>query len=269
MKLTSIPALCCMVLLAMIQPAAAINRVIVDAGHGGKDEGTKWYGISEKKLTLEIAKRLTDVLRAKGIDAQMTRQYDAFVPLDNRWPMASQTDTLLVSLHFNASRLQGVSGFEVFHYHSSPSSALVARSIHTAMKEKLMSTDRGVKPQDFALLARTTGMAVLVECGFISNRVEAHLYASPVGQQQLAETLALGIMRVAPVVNKDDPAQIELAQCLTYYNLHKPPVFFRPSTVATTTIAVKENVKVATKVTKTGKKSPAVKKKKAPSKKRK
>ncbi len=78
-----------------------------------------------------------------------------------------------------------------------------------------MARSRGIYPKDYAVLARTNDCAVLVECGFISNKTETSYYATPEGQQALAEALADGILRVKPIVN-NDPPECEDAKCAIY-----------------------------------------------------
>ena len=65
------------------------------------------------------------------------------------------------------------------------------------------------------MLIRTLGCAVLVECGFLSNKAEAERFASAEGQQWLAEALSLGIMRAQSVM-LDDPPETEIAKCEAY-----------------------------------------------------
>ena len=56
---------------------------------------------------------------------------------------------------------------------------------------------------------------MLVECGFLSNKDESVQFASPEGQQWLAEALALGIMRAKPIII-NDPPETQLAKCDAY-----------------------------------------------------
>jgi hypothetical protein len=71
-----------------------------------------------------------------------------------------------------------------------------------------------VHKNDFAVLTRTHDLAVLVECGFISNKAEAMYFNSETGQEALAQALATGILRVKPVINNDPPATFEAKAAL-------------------------------------------------------
>lgn len=92
------------------------DRVVIDAGHGGEDQGAKGpAGLLEKDLVLDLAQRLAKKLRSQGIAAQLTRGTDAFVALDARTAIANRSGgDLFVSIHANASRATSVRGVETF-----------------------------------------------------------------------------------------------------------------------------------------------------------
>lgn len=187
-------------LLASTTPAHAFQLVVVDPGHGGADGGTSWHGLLEKTLTLDVAKRLETILRDQGITTVMTRRYDKTVSLDDRAIMANRfPNSLLVSIHFNAIRISGISGYETFY--RGALSKEIAQSIQTSLKENVPGVDRGITYQDFAVLTRTKGPAVLVECGFLSNPAEAILCNTPSHRQKLAEAIAKGILNIRPTVS--------------------------------------------------------------------
>ena len=144
----------------------------------------------------------------------LTRHCDSYISLDERAAIANQyPESLLLSIHFNGSRLSAVAGFEIFAFRESPSSQAIAESIRQSMTGSLLIKDRGLQTdENFAVLVRSAGSAVLVECGFISNKAEAARLSSPEGQQALAEALALGIMRAKPLLSTDPP-EADLAKC--------------------------------------------------------
>ncbi|MEO6742152.1 MAG: N-acetylmuramoyl-L-alanine amidase [Chthoniobacteraceae bacterium] len=203
-------------LLVTASLAGAFETVVIDAGHGGIDEGTAWYHVKEKDTTLAVAQRLERVLHKHGIKSVLTRRTDAYVSLDERAEIANRhPHSLLVSIHFNGSSVTSSSGFSTYYFSKSPSGRFVAQTIQDALDESHATRNRGTSPQDYALLVRTVGCAVLVECGFLSNKAEATQFASPEGQQWLAEALALGVMRAKPV-EISDPPETQLAKCDAY-----------------------------------------------------
>jgi N-acetylmuramoyl-L-alanine amidase len=78
--------------------------IVIDAGHGGPDNGTQWDGASEKTLVLAFALALRDRIEKSGkYRVVMTRTDDTFIPLDDRVKIArSQSASLFVSIHADA-----------------------------------------------------------------------------------------------------------------------------------------------------------------------
>jgi N-acetylmuramoyl-L-alanine amidase len=178
------------------QAASRFDRVVLDPGHGGKDPGSKWYGITEKSLTLDLAKRTQSILKSKGVPVTLTRTSDVFIELEDRAAMANQSArTIFVSLHFNAHRDRSIKGIESFYYPGSEDSRLLANSIQGELGGRILTRNRGIKPSRLKVLEATKGTAALVECGFISNRWECQRSASAWLRQVLAEEIVQGILR--------------------------------------------------------------------------
>ncbi len=176
--------------------AQRFDKVVIDAGHGGRDGGSKWYGVTEKELTLDLAKRLEKVLEAKGVPTTLTRTSDVYVELVDRAAVANKTPkTIFVSVHFNAHRDRSIKGIETFYYPGSTQGRILATYIQGELGNRIKTRNRGVKPSRLKVLQETKGPAVLVECGFISNRWECQRCASSWFRQILAEEIAEGIMR--------------------------------------------------------------------------
>ena len=176
--------------------AQRFNKVVIDPGHGGQDPGSSHFGVAEKKLALDLAERLQKVLKEKGVPAILTRTDDTYVELTKRAEMANTSkDTLFVSLHFNAHKDRSVTGIETFYYPGSTEGRVLGTYIQSELSRRIATKNRGVKPNNLKVLAKTKGTAVLVECGFISNRWECQRSASAWFRQILAEEIAQGIMR--------------------------------------------------------------------------
>jgi N-acetylmuramoyl-L-alanine amidase len=170
------------------------KTVVVDAGHGGKDTGAyRRYGGAEKIATLDVAERLDRKLRESQLNTVMTRTSDVFIPLDERVRIEnSQKSAIFVSIHFNDSRRRGIHGFETY-YHSPTAAELAGR-----IQEKLMtiphSANRGVHVANFRVLRLATYPAVLVECGFLSNRAEGGQARDAEYRELLADRIAEAIV---------------------------------------------------------------------------
>ena len=95
-----------------------INRVVIDPGHGGADEGTVGKrGLMEKELVLDVAKRVGKLIQDRmGSEVIYTRSDDTFIPLHARTEMANQNKAdLFLSIHANSSPHPKIGGIEVYY----------------------------------------------------------------------------------------------------------------------------------------------------------
>src|SRR5437879_5506499 len=204
-----LPACAGMRTRAVKNTSKTFSSVVVDAGHGGKDSGAyRRYGPPEKLVTLDVAERLNRKLRESQLKTVMTRSSDVFIPLDERVNIEnSQKNAIFVSIHFNDSRRRGIRGFETY-YHSGVSFDLASR-----IQEKLMtiphSANRGIHTANFRVLRNATYPAVLVECGYLSNRSEGgqardweyrELLADRIAGAIVEQRYGPGVYRVSPQV---------------------------------------------------------------------
>jgi len=124
-----------------------LNKVVIDAGHGGNDPGAIGRnGLKEKDVNLDIAKRLSALLKAEGVQTVLTRSSDKFIPLSTRVNIANRSGAeLFISIHSNAARSRSLSGFEVYYVAPSVSdskrAALTARSTSLNLKDTVFSSD--------------------------------------------------------------------------------------------------------------------------------
>ena len=170
------------------------TTVVVDAGHGGKDNGAfRRSGGAEKNATLDVATRLAQKLRESRFRTVMTRSTDVFVPLDERAAISnSQKNAIFISVHFNDSRRRGIHGFETY-YHS-PLSRELAYRIQQHLVTIPGTSSRGVKTANFRVLRKALYPAVLVECGFLSNRSEGAAAQTASYRDELAAKIAEAIV---------------------------------------------------------------------------
>ncbi|SRR5579871_334751 len=119
-----------------------INRVVIDPGHGGTDEGTVGrHGLMEKELVLDVAKRLGKLIEERmGSDVIYTRQDDTFIPLHARTEFANEKRAdLFLSVHANSSPHPKVGGVEVYYLNFTHS----AEALDVAARENA-SSDKSV-----------------------------------------------------------------------------------------------------------------------------
>ncbi len=207
--------------------ARPVRRIVIDAGHGGKDGGTAnpALKLQEKTFTLDVAKRLSALLSAQGFEVVMTRSDDRYLELAER-ALIGQTEAadLFVSVHFNAAGNAKVHGTETYvftprHQRSTSSSkadpsdhheelgnandawnAVLGFQVHDALCEKLDSMDRGLKRARFAVLRLAKCPAVLVEAAYLSNETEARKVATAAYRAEIAQAIANGVVGYANLV---------------------------------------------------------------------
>lgn len=98
------------------QLGLSVQRVFIDAGHGGRDPGTSHNKVVERVITLDIALRLGRLLEANGLDVVYSRRDDRAVGLSQRTVAANRKECdLFVSIHVNANEDRSVQGFETYY----------------------------------------------------------------------------------------------------------------------------------------------------------
>ena len=183
------------------------NRVVVDAGHGGKDRGAfRRYGPPEKVAALDVAQRLNRKLRESQFKTVMTRNSDVFIPLDQRVAIGNRrANSIFVSVHFNDSPRRGIQGFET--YYASPYARRLAQTIQRKLMTLPGARNRGVHTANFRVVRNAIYPSVLVECGFLSNPTEGGRARREAYREALADKIAEAIVetRYGPGVYSAPP----------------------------------------------------------------
>lgn len=183
--------------------AAAVNAsgkkpdavIVIDAGHGGKDQGTCAGKVVEKEINLAVAEELADVLDMNNIQVILTRNSDEFVELLDRAAIANEAQAdFFVSIHCNyCEESSSVKGLECYFREGSQSGEMLAESIIAACEDSDLVDPRGTKTEDFSVLRNTQMPAVLIELGYISNKEECRKLADSGYQKEISKKLAKGI----------------------------------------------------------------------------
>lgn len=173
--------------------------IILDAGHGGSDEGAKVGSLQEKKITLTTTLLAKKHLDALGYRVVLTRTKDSFLPLPRRAAIANKTQgALFVSIHYNASKSTGAKGIEIYYCDSkelwrSHASKRLANCILYQLLDQTEASSRGVKGGNFLVIRETEMPAVLVEGGFMTNKEERALLKDREYLDRIARGIAQGV----------------------------------------------------------------------------
>lgn len=176
------------------QKSGEKHSIVIDAGHGGSDTGAIGGGVYEKNITLDLAKRIEDILIKKGYDVKMTRVDDSYVSLQERVDISEEYNPdIFVSVHVNSSVKPEINGIETHYYHQE--SVALAQTVHASFASAVPATNRGLFKSKFYVINHTTSPAILVEIGFISNIAERAEITGEKRKQATAQAIADGIQK--------------------------------------------------------------------------
>lgn len=179
--------------------------IVVDAGHGGKDNGASANGFIEDELNLAVALKLKEVLALSNIEVILTRDGDYDLSSENatnhkvedlnaRIEMFEREEVVMfISIHMNKYEAAYVNGGQVFYKANDEASKQLADSIQKAFGEDLGSK-KGIKVGNYYLLNNSQRLGVLVECGFLSNANEGALLSDEKYQTKVAYAIYKGIL---------------------------------------------------------------------------
>ena len=175
--------------------------VFIDAGHGGRDPGAIAIdGTYEKTYALDIAKRIALLLKKIGITVIMARTKDVYLKLDQRVKLANQSKSnCFISIHLNSAGVSQANGFEIWISPDSKQkrytkSLRLANNILYYLKEKTPLNNRGIRKMNFRVIHKTKIPAVLIECGFLSNRDDLELLSQIKHRHEFAKSVVYGIL---------------------------------------------------------------------------
>ena len=217
--------------IVSFKPPFAIETIVIDPGHGGKDPGAiSRSGIKEKDVNLKVSKYLKEELERKGFNVILTRSTDVYLTLGQRVEIAKKHNAdLFLSIHANANRSRSVNGVEIYYltptrlksreratqlakdddFGIKPFNAKVilwdmvltknqglsvelSRALYFAFKN-LGFKIKPLRKAPFYVLRFAYVPSVLVEMGYLTNSYEEKMLKKTYYQKQIAEAIALGV----------------------------------------------------------------------------
>lgn len=186
--------------------------VVIDAGHGGEDGGCEGNGLVEKVLNLDIALSIADMLEKEGLTVLLTRESDVLLydkndnyegrkkalDLRKRVEITENCENpIFVSIHMNYFAQTKYSGLQVWYSKNDSRSRILANLIQSNTKIHLQpNNQRTIKEatSSIFILDNLTCPAVLIECGFLSNKDDAAALSDTEYRQKLASIIFNAIM---------------------------------------------------------------------------
>jgi len=167
--------------------------VVIDAGHGGHDEGMIVEGFSEKEIVASIAQKIKKNNSAENIIIHLTRTDDQFISLQDRTNFINNLKPdLVLSLHVNGNKDTEASGVELY---ISPKNATyenskkIAEDLNARFVNNNNLKSRGVKDANFTILQDTNYPSITVELGFLSNTKDRAYLTNDEQQEKIAESI--------------------------------------------------------------------------------
>lgn len=174
-------------------------KIMLDAGHGYETAGKRSPdGMKEYEFNRAVADEVSKLLsKYENVTVFIAHSDESDVPLKERTDMANRLAVdCYVSIHANAygTGWNNVRGIETYIYVTKPKIAHeLARKIHNSLIAATAMKDRGVKTASFHVLRETRMTAVLVECGFMTNKEDTTLLRSASYRRLCAEAIVKGL----------------------------------------------------------------------------
>lgn len=191
--------------------------VVIDAGHGGWDNGASYFGRREKDDALNLALAVGNILANRGVNVVYTRVDDTYDTPYEKAVMANNSGAdLFVSIHRNAMPVPGTaSGIETLVYQDTGIPAVLARNINRQLTEVGFQNLGVIERPNLVVLRRTQMPAVLVEAGFIDNEADNQMFDR--NFPAIAEAIANGILETLREEETQGPDQYQV-QVASYTN---------------------------------------------------
>lgn len=189
--------------ITFVEPRSVYDKIVViDPGHGGRDNGTEHFSTVEKEVNLEIALKLKELLDASDIKAYYTRVDDTKPDNAKRVEFANNLQAdFFISIHNNGDKKASSSiGTEVLYNDKEESSAFGSKQLAQICQEEVVnqlgSRDRGiVTGSDIKIIRLSEIPVALVEVGFVTNKSEAANLSSESYQEKAAQGIYNAIIR--------------------------------------------------------------------------
>ena len=182
-------------------------KIIIDAGHGGIDNGCVGYsGSYESELNLKYAMSLKRYCEDFGYKVVLTRSnkdglYSPFASNKKKDDMQKRKEIIqkanpdiVISIHMNSYPEEYCRGAQVFYKDGSQSGKFLADCIQKQFVQNLVKARRSSQTGDYYILNESQCTSVICECGFISNKQEEELLKSDDYCNQVCYSILCGLM---------------------------------------------------------------------------
>ena len=170
-------------------------KIVIDAGHGGKDAGQNIEGVKEKEVVYQITQKIKELHQNKNVELYFSRPNNEFVSLEKRVEFINtiQPD-LVISLHANGHpQFEEKNGTEIFisknNSFKDKNYELASKlASHLAIQPNSLGKV-SIKNANFKIIRESKAPAMLIEVGFLTNEKERKFLNSSEGQTEVANLI--------------------------------------------------------------------------------
>jgi N-acetylmuramoyl-L-alanine amidase len=167
-------------------------NVVIDAGHGGSDNGAvSAEGLKEKNIALSIAQKIKTLNTNEHINILLSRNNDEAISLKDRVEFAKSKDAdIFISIHVNATeKEEPANGFSVVIDRSNKNQ-LLASALINELKKSYKTEDK-IKARDgnIFVLDKNPFPAALIECGYLTDATDEAFITNNTNQEKIAKNI--------------------------------------------------------------------------------
>lgn len=194
--------------------ASSPFKVVIDAGHGGEDDGNQAGGVAEKDITLNIAQKIKEYAPQYNIEAALTRGSDATLSEDERVAFAkSQNAGACISIHADYTANTSQRGINVYvdkdNKNFDDSKLLGSAVVQYLSTQFTVIKTLKQSQQTINILKSNPAAAILIECGAMSNNADLKAMTDDAKTTVIAKNILTAISKFA---NSKVPASTGLVK---------------------------------------------------------
>lgn len=168
-------------------------NVVIDAGHGGNDSGTKFDLYTEKEIVAQITQKIKELNENENVEIILTRASDVPVTLQQRTEIinAAKPD-VVISLHVGSSLDPAKSGVSLYiakENASKEKAKALAEKMAGRIRKNHTFAVSDVREAPFYILKNSEAPGIIVELGYLSNEGDRDYLTDEKQQSRIARTI--------------------------------------------------------------------------------
>ena len=186
-------------------------KICIDPGHGGKEVGSKGFGLNEKDINLKIALALEKKLKDEDIKVYMTRREDRYLTLKERTDIINNLECdLAISIHNNSSSRESSKGSEIIYQKGSNRGKELSNYILDNLgeiglvKRRAFYRVTSTGSDYYYMIRESKKISIIIECGFLTNNEDNKLLSDDCFIEKLVSQISEGILKYRVIYHKDE-----------------------------------------------------------------